>query len=216
MVQSARRVLEPARLERAARLLPGRGRRRRRTARWLLHEPIELALAREAIAAVEAEGYGLNVYVDDELYVAARHARGRALRELPADRAPRRRRPRLAGSQRPPTKLVVHRRPGRARRARRAAARASFAGRLWVTKSLPFFLEFAAEGVSKASGARRSSRAASASRASGRSPSATARTTSSSSSGAATASRSQNADERRQGGRRLGLPAGRARRASLR
>ena len=27
-----------------------------------------------------------------------------------------------------------------------------FAGRLWVSKSLPFFLEFAAEGVSKASG----------------------------------------------------------------
>ena len=30
--------------------------------------------------------------------------------------------------------------------------REQFDGRLWVTKSLPFFLEFAADGVSKASG----------------------------------------------------------------
>ena len=37
---------------------------------WLLHEPIPLQLAREAIAAVEAEGFRLNCYVDDELYVA--------------------------------------------------------------------------------------------------------------------------------------------------
>jgi len=38
---------------------------------WLRHEPIPLELAREAIAAVEAEGYPLNVYVGDELYVSA-------------------------------------------------------------------------------------------------------------------------------------------------
>ena len=30
--------------------------------------------------------------------------------------------------------------------------REQFGGRLWVTKSLPHFLEFAAEGVSKGSG----------------------------------------------------------------
>ena len=39
------------------------------TGEFLRHEPIPLALAREAIDAVEAEGYMLNVYVDDELYV---------------------------------------------------------------------------------------------------------------------------------------------------
>ena len=40
------------------------------TGEFLLHEPIPLELAREAIAAVQAEGFGLNCYVDDELYVA--------------------------------------------------------------------------------------------------------------------------------------------------
>ena len=40
------------------------------TGAWLLHEPIPLELAREAIAAVEDEGFALNCYVDDDLYVA--------------------------------------------------------------------------------------------------------------------------------------------------
>ena len=38
--------------------------------RFLRHVPIPLELAREAIGAVEAEGFRLNCYVDDELYVA--------------------------------------------------------------------------------------------------------------------------------------------------
>src|SRR5919201_6698953 len=38
--------------------------------RWLRHVPIPLELAREAIAALNEEGFGLNCYVDDELYVA--------------------------------------------------------------------------------------------------------------------------------------------------
>ena len=37
---------------------------------FLLHVPIPLPLAREAIAAIQDAGYGLNCYVDDELYVA--------------------------------------------------------------------------------------------------------------------------------------------------
>ena len=44
--------------------------------RWLRHVPIPLELAREAIAAVTAKGFGLNCYVDDELYVAERDAGG--------------------------------------------------------------------------------------------------------------------------------------------
>src|SRR4029453_5295384 len=40
------------------------------TGRFLRHEPIPLELAREAIGAVGAEGYPLNCYVHDELYVA--------------------------------------------------------------------------------------------------------------------------------------------------
>src|SRR6185437_9805981 len=46
--------------------------------RYLLHRPIPLELAREAIAAVQAEGYPLNCYVDDELYVARHTAASEA------------------------------------------------------------------------------------------------------------------------------------------
>src|ERR1051325_2381467 len=38
---------------------------------FLLHVPIPVDLAREAIAAVQASGHGLNCHADDELYVAA-------------------------------------------------------------------------------------------------------------------------------------------------
>ena len=37
---------------------------------WLRHVPIPLEVAREAIEALNAKGFGLNCYVDDELYVA--------------------------------------------------------------------------------------------------------------------------------------------------
>ncbi len=52
---------------------------------------------------------------------------------------------------RAPTKLVVIGDPD-ALDELGARMRERFDGRLWVTKSLPFFLELAAEGVSKASG----------------------------------------------------------------
>ncbi len=39
--------------------------------RFLRHEPIPLELARETIAAVERQGFPVNCYVDDELYVAS-------------------------------------------------------------------------------------------------------------------------------------------------
>ena len=51
---------------------------------WLRHEPVPADLAREVIRAIAAEGEHMNVYVDDELYVAevneealeyARHSR---------------------------------------------------------------------------------------------------------------------------------------------
>jgi Cof subfamily protein (haloacid dehalogenase superfamily) len=149
MVQSLRRVLEPAHLHdpvicyQGAVVVGGDG-------AWLLHVPIELELAREAIAAVEAEGYDPNVYVGDELYVSrvtdgsrvyadfqhiAIHAVGDVKAWLPDA----------------PTKIVCVGDPdeldvvGDRMRAR-------FDGRLWVTKSLPKFLEFATLGVSKASG----------------------------------------------------------------
>jgi Cof subfamily protein (haloacid dehalogenase superfamily) len=148
MVQSARRVLEPVGsteplvcYQGAAVVDPDGS--------WILHEPIELALARETIDAVEAAGFGLNVYVDDELYVA--DATPEAERYSTFQGIPLH----VVGElgswlERPPTKLVCIGDPS-ALDELAVAMREQFAGRLFVTKSLPFFLEFATEGVSKSS-----------------------------------------------------------------
>jgi Cof subfamily protein (haloacid dehalogenase superfamily) len=146
MVQSARRVLAPAGFveplvcyQGAAVVAPD--------GTWLLHEPIPLELAREAIEAVEAAGYGLNVYVGDELYVA--HVTPEAKRYSDFQGIPLH----IVGDVRawldqPPTKLVTIGDPG-ALDVLGPHLRQRFADRLWVTKSLPYFLELAAPEVSK-------------------------------------------------------------------
>lgn len=120
------------------------------TGEWLLHEPIPIELAREAIAAVQAEGFGLNCYVDDELYVSelTDHARsyadfqGLTITEV-GDL--------LAWLERPPTKLVVVADPAALDELRpRVVSR--FGDRLFIAKSLPHFLEFASPRVSKGTG----------------------------------------------------------------
>jgi Cof subfamily protein (haloacid dehalogenase superfamily) len=117
---------------------------------FLHHLPIPVDLAREAIAAIQESGHSLNCYVDDELYVASvtpeaeryatfqhieLHVVGSLLDWLPA----------------PPTKLVVVGDPdeldGLA-----SELRARFGRRLFIAKSLPFFLELAHPDVSKGSG----------------------------------------------------------------
>ena len=149
MVQSLRRVLDPAGLDepvicyQGAAVVAADG-------EWLLHVPIERGLAIEAIAAVEAEGYDPNVYVGDELYVSRItpgseayanfqlipiHEVGDVKSWLPEG----------------PTKIVCVGDPAELDRVGERM-RARFDGRLWVTKSLPKFLEFAALGVSKGSG----------------------------------------------------------------
>jgi hypothetical protein len=149
MVQSARRVLEPAKLTdplvcyQGAVVAEADG-------TWLLHAPIEPGLAHEAIEAVEAAGFGLNVYVRDELYVA--HVTPEAERYSTFQQIPLH----TVGDlgtwlDEPPTKLVCIGDPD-ALDVLGVEMRERFEGRLWVTKSLPFFLEFAAEGVSKGSG----------------------------------------------------------------
>ena len=118
--------------------------------RFLRHEPIPLELAREAVSTVAAEGHHLNVYVDDELYVAAvtrearayadfQHIEIHAVGDL------------IGWLQRPPTKLVSVGEPT-AMDALEDRLKAAFDGRLYISKSLPHFLELAAPGVTKASG----------------------------------------------------------------
>jgi len=117
---------------------------------FLLHVPIPVPLAREAVAAIQEAGHGLNCYVDDELYVAAvtpeaeRYASFQHL-ELHVVG------PLLDWLERPPTKLVVVGDPEALDRLG-ADLRARFDGRLFIAKSLPFFLELAHPDVSKGTG----------------------------------------------------------------
>ena len=73
---------------------------------FLRHEPIPLELAREAIEAVENEGFRLNCYVDDDLYVAEITPNARAYADFqhipitPVGDL-------LGWLERPPTKLVA-------------------------------------------------------------------------------------------------------------
>jgi Cof subfamily protein (haloacid dehalogenase superfamily) len=118
--------------------------------RWLRHVPIGLELARETIAAVNEEGFGLNCYVDDELYVAEvtpearryadfQHLQLHAVGDL------------LEWLQEPPTKLVVIE-DAEVLDGLKHRMLARFDGRLYISKSLPYFLEFASPDVTKAAG----------------------------------------------------------------
>jgi Cof subfamily protein (haloacid dehalogenase superfamily) len=117
---------------------------------WLLHEPIPLELAREAIVAVEDAGFTLNCYVDDDLYVAEITPKARSyadFQNLPITPVGD-----LRGwLERPPTKLVVTDDPARLD-ALRPDLETRFGDRLFIAKSLPFFLELASPAISKGSG----------------------------------------------------------------
>jgi Cof subfamily protein (haloacid dehalogenase superfamily) len=120
------------------------------TREWLLHEPIPLALAREAIDAVQSEGFGLNCYVDDDLYVASITDAARQyadFQSLPLYEVG----DLLAWIERPPTKLVVVSEPD-ALDGLRPKLESQFGGRLYIAKSLPYFLELASPAISKGSG----------------------------------------------------------------
>ena len=120
------------------------------TGEFLLHEPIPLELAREAIAAVQNEGFGLNCYVDDELYVAGITPNARAyadFQDIPITEVG----DLLAWLERPPTKLVVVSKPEELDALRPTLA-AEFGDRLFIAKSLPHFLELASPSISKGTG----------------------------------------------------------------
>jgi Cof subfamily protein (haloacid dehalogenase superfamily) len=118
--------------------------------RWLRHVPIPLELARETIAALNEEGVGLNCYVDDELYVAEvtpearRYADFQDLELHPVGDL-------LGWLDRPPTKLVVIGDPEPLDGLKQRMLD-RFGGRLYISKSLPYFLEFASPDVTKAAG----------------------------------------------------------------
>jgi Cof subfamily protein (haloacid dehalogenase superfamily) len=120
------------------------------TGEWLLHEPIPVELAREAIASVQAAGFGLNCYVNDELYVAEITERARAygdFQNLPITAVG----DLLAWLEHPPTKLVVVADPAELD-ALRPRLVEQFGERLFIAKSLPHFLELASPRISKGTG----------------------------------------------------------------
>ena len=117
---------------------------------WLRHVPIPRAVALEAIDAVVAAGFHVNCYVDDELYVAKVTPEAQAyagfqhlyIHEVGDLHA-------WLGTD--PTKLVAVGDPD-ALDALEDVLKPQFRGRLFVSKSLPHFLEFAHPDVNKGSG----------------------------------------------------------------
>jgi hypothetical protein len=117
---------------------------------FLFHEPIELEVAREAIALLEDAGHPPNVYVDDLLYVAHHTDYSRAyadFQHLPVTEVG----DVLGWLDRPPTKLVAVAKPDEIP-ALRAHLRDSLGDRLFLTRSLPHLLELGHPAVSKGTG----------------------------------------------------------------
>jgi Cof subfamily protein (haloacid dehalogenase superfamily) len=150
MFRSVRPYLEQAGLDEPVVCYQGAVVAEPASGRFLRHVPIPLELAREAIGAVQARGFSLNCYVDDDLYVAAETPGARQyadFQHLPLHVVG----DLLAWLDRPPTKLVVVDDPATLD-GLKPELLALFAGRLFVAKSLPHFLELASPEVSKGSG----------------------------------------------------------------
>jgi Cof subfamily protein (haloacid dehalogenase superfamily) len=117
----------------------------------LVHRPIEAALAREILRAMpERHARRSNLYVDDELYVWEENEE--TVRYAQVAGVPMH----VVGNtrewlERPTTKIVTVG-TTETMNALRDLMQPLFGSRAFVAKSLPYFLEFAAPGVSKASG----------------------------------------------------------------
>jgi Cof subfamily protein (haloacid dehalogenase superfamily) len=117
---------------------------------FLLHQPLPLPVARDAIAALDELGHPPNVYVDDELFVARETDYSRAyasFQHLPVTEVG----DLLAWLDRPPTKLVAVGEPD-ALPALRLELRERLGDRAFLTTSLPYLLEVGNPDVSKGSG----------------------------------------------------------------
>jgi hydroxymethylpyrimidine pyrophosphatase-like HAD family hydrolase len=120
------------------------------TQRFLVHRPLELDVARDAIAALLAAGHAPNVYVDDELYVG-RHTdytrRYGTFQQIPVTEVG----DLLAWLDRAPTKLVAVDEPSELVRLR-TRLEVELGDRVSLTRSLPHLLELGHPAVSKGTG----------------------------------------------------------------
>jgi Cof subfamily protein (haloacid dehalogenase superfamily) len=117
---------------------------------FLRHVPIPREVALEAIDAVVSAGFHVNCYVHDELYVAEMTPEARAYADFQGLEI------HTVGPlhewlRDDPTKLVAVGDP-QALTELENVLKPRFAGKLFVSKSLPHFLEFAHPDVSKGSG----------------------------------------------------------------
>jgi Cof subfamily protein (haloacid dehalogenase superfamily) len=150
MFRSVRPYLEEAGLEEPVVCYQGAVVADPRSGKFLRHVPIPRAAALEAIDAVVDAGFHVNCYVDDSLYVAEVTPEARAysgfqgldLHEVGDLHA---------WLHDDPTKLVAVGDPD-ALDALEDVLKPRFAGKLFVSKSLPHFLEFAHPDVNKGSG----------------------------------------------------------------
>jgi Cof subfamily protein (haloacid dehalogenase superfamily) len=120
------------------------------TGEFLRHIPIPLALALDVIDTVVALGYHVNCYVDDLLYVAEVTPEARAyagFQDLEIHPVG----PLHDWLRTDATKLVVVGDPD-ALTELEGKLKAHYRGRLFISKSLPHFLEFAHPDVSKGAG----------------------------------------------------------------
>jgi Cof subfamily protein (haloacid dehalogenase superfamily) len=150
MFQSVRPYLEAAALDDPVVCYQGALVADPETGEWLRHIPIPLAPAHEALDAVIAAGFHMNAYADDELYIAAPTPEAHAYADL------NRVQMHVVGDLRgwlrePPTKLVAVGDPGGLDELEEVL-KPRFAGTLFVSKSLPHFLEFAHPDVNKGAG----------------------------------------------------------------
>jgi Cof subfamily protein (haloacid dehalogenase superfamily) len=117
---------------------------------FLLHERLELDVARSAIAILEELGHPPNVYVDDELFVAHETEYSRAyssFQHLPVTEVG----DLLTWLRSPPTKLVAVGDPD-ALPALKDRLRERLGASVFLTTSLPHLLEVGHPGVSKGTG----------------------------------------------------------------
>ena len=117
---------------------------------FLLHEPLDVGLAREAVAALVEAGHPPNCYVDDALFVAAHTEYSRryaGFQHLPVTEVG----DLVAWLDRPPTKLVAVADPEEIPALREALAE-RFGERLFLTTSLPFLLELGNPLATKGNG----------------------------------------------------------------
>src|SRR5689334_18584745 len=135
MFRSVRRYLEAAALDDPVVCYQGALIADPVTGAFLRHVPIPLAAAHEALDAVIEAGFHINAYVDDELYVAAPTPEAHAYADLNQVQM------HVVGDLRewlrePPTKLVAVGDP-LALDELEAVLKPRFAGKLFVSKSLP-------------------------------------------------------------------------------